>query len=98
MVLHHRLATYTSCFRVYRRGAVADLQVREGGFLGVAELLGRLDLMGGTIVECPAVLEVRLLGRSKMKTLSTILGHLRLLARLTAARLTAKPKARPLKA
>ncbi len=87
VVLHHRLATYTSCFRVYRRDAVADLQVREGGFLGVAELLGRLDLEGGSIVECPAVLEVRLLGRSKMKTLRTILGHLRLLARLTAARL-----------
>jgi hypothetical protein len=87
-VLHHRLATYTSCFRVYRRDAVAGLQVREGGFLGVAELLGRLDLEGGRIVECPAVLEVRLLGRSKMKTLKTILGHLRLLARLTAARLT----------
>ena len=87
VVLHHRLATYTSCFRVYRRDAVADLQVREGGFLGVAELLGRLDLEGGSIVECPAVLEVRLLGRSKMKTLRTILGHLRLLARLSAARL-----------
>ena len=92
LVLHHRLATYTSCFRVYRRDAVAKLQVREGGFLGVAELLGRLDLDGGTIVECPAVLEVRLLGRSKMKTLRTILGHLRLLARLTAARLLGRRK------
>ncbi|HOC42249.1 MAG TPA: glycosyltransferase [Thermoanaerobaculales bacterium] len=87
VVLHHRLATYTSCFRVYRRDAVADVEVREGGFLGVAELLGRLDLKGGRIIECPAVLEVRLLGRSKMKTLRTILGHLRLLARLSAARL-----------
>jgi polysaccharide deacetylase family protein (PEP-CTERM system associated) len=87
LVLHHRLATYTSCFRVYRRDAVADLKVREGGFLGVAEMLGRLDLQGGTIVECPAVLEVRLIGRSKMKTVRTIFGHLRLLARLSLARL-----------
>ena len=86
VVLHHSLATYTSCFRVYRRDAVADVEVREGGFLGVAELLGRLDLKGGRIVECPAVLEVRLLGRSKMKTLRTILGHLRLLVRLVLAR------------
>lgn len=86
-VLHHKLATYTSCFRAYRRDSVANLEINEGGFLGVAELLGRLDLQGGSIVECPAVLEVRLLGRSKMKTLRTILGHLRLLARLSLARL-----------
>jgi polysaccharide deacetylase family protein (PEP-CTERM system associated) len=89
VVLNHRLATYTSCFRVYRRSAVETLPVREGGFLGVAEMLGMLDLGGGRIVECPAVLEVRLLGRSKMKTLRTILGHLRLLARLSAIRVGA---------
>jgi hypothetical protein len=53
----------------------------------VAETLGRLDLRGGSIVECPAVLEVRLLGRSKMKTLQTILGHLRLLTRLFFVRI-----------
>jgi polysaccharide deacetylase family protein (PEP-CTERM system associated) len=86
-VLHHRLATYTSCFRVYRRAAVTDLHVRNGGFLGVAEMLGRLDLQGGNIVECPAILEVRLLGRSKMKTLNSIAGHLGLLAWLAKARL-----------
>ncbi len=90
VVLHHRLATYTSCFRVYRRSSVVDLAVQEGGFLGVAEMLGRLDLNNGRIVECPAVLEVRLLGRSKMKTVRTIFGHIRLLARLSAARLTGK--------
>lgn len=87
-VLHHQLATYTSCFRVYRRSTMSGLQVREGGFLGVAEMLGRLDLGGGRVVECPAVLEVRLLGRSKMKTLRTIGGHLRLLTRLTFARMS----------
>lgn len=91
VVLHHRLATYTSCFRVYRRSSISGLQVREGGFLGVAEMLGRLDLGGGAVVECPAVLEVRLLGRSKMKTLRTIAGHLRLLIRLSFARLTVSP-------
>ena len=91
-VLSHRLATYTSCFRVYRKDSVVDLHVREGGFLGVAEMLGRLDLDGGSIVECPAVLEVRLLGRSKMKTLRTILGHLRLLTVLGFARLSPKDK------
>ncbi len=80
--LRQKLATYTSCFRVYRRSAIVDLELEEGGFLGVAEMVGRLDLAGSRVVECPAVLEVRMLGRSKMKTLGTIGGHLRLLAKL----------------
>ncbi|HZS06624.1 MAG TPA: glycosyltransferase [Blastocatellia bacterium] len=87
-VLHQTLATYTSCFRVYRRGAVRDLKLREDGFLGVAEMLGRLDLRGSKIVEYPATLEVRLFGRSKMKLVKTIIGHLKLLARLLAMRVS----------
>lgn len=85
-VLKQKLATYTSCFRVYRRSAVADLELDESGFLGVAEMLGRIDLKGGKIVEFPAVLEVRLFGFSKMKTAATIVGHLKLLSRLAKLR------------
>jgi polysaccharide deacetylase family protein (PEP-CTERM system associated) len=85
-LLRHRLATYTSCFRVYRRSSVAALPVREGGFLGVVEMLALLDLAGGRIVECPAVLDVRLLGRSKMRVAKSVAGHLRLLVRMAAAR------------
>ncbi len=87
LVLHHKLATYTSCFRVYRRSSVLPITVRDTRFLGVAELLGRLDLAGGRIVEFPAELQVRVLGQSKMKILRTIAGHLGLLCRLLAARL-----------
>ncbi len=85
-VLRQKLHTYTSCFRVYRRSAVADLNVQENGFLGVAELLGRLDLRGSKITEHPAMLEVRLFGWSKMKVARTILGHLKLLSRLLVLR------------
>lgn len=85
-VLRQKLYTYTSCFRTYRKSAVVNLKVREGGFLGVAELLGRLDLDGAKIVEYPATLEVRLFGWSKMKILRTIAGHLRLLSRLLTMR------------
>lgn len=87
--LRAKLSTYTSCFRVYRRSSVVDLPTEEKGFLGVAELLGRLDLKGGNIVEYPAVLEVRLFGFSKMKTARTIFGHLKLLSKLAKLRLTA---------
>jgi Predicted xylanase/chitin deacetylase len=89
-VLRSKLATYTSCFRVYRRSSVVDLPLQEKGFLGVAEMLGRLDLRGGRIVEYPAQLEVRLFGFSKMKTARTIFGHLKLLSRLTRERMFGK--------
>ena len=85
-VLRSKLDTYTSCFRVYRRSSMVGTDLRESGFLGVAEMLGKLDLRGGTIIEFPAVLEVRLFGISKMKTAKTIVGHLRLLSRLTKLR------------
>jgi hypothetical protein len=66
---------------------VQDVCVRSGNFLGVVELLGHLDRKGSRIVEHPTVLNVRMLGRSKMKTLRTIGGHLRLMSRLAAGRL-----------
>jgi glycosyltransferase involved in cell wall biosynthesis len=84
--LHSKLDTYTSCFRVYRRSSFVNLDVQEKGFLGVAEMLGRLDLNGGKIIEYPAVLEVRLFGFSKMKTARTIFGHLKLLSKLSKMR------------
>jgi polysaccharide deacetylase family protein (PEP-CTERM system associated) len=87
VVLHQRLATYTSCFRIYRRSALTGLTLKHEGFLGVAEMLGRLDLRGSTIVEYPATLEVRMLGRSKMKILRTIAGHIGLLARFALMRM-----------
>jgi polysaccharide deacetylase family protein (PEP-CTERM system associated) len=95
LVLHHRLATYTSCFRVYRRSRVIELPLRETGFLGVAELLGRVDLAGGRIVEFPTTLEVRVFGQSKMKILRVIVGHLLLLARFVGVRLTAPAPSPP---
>lgn len=81
-VLNTRLHTYTSCFRVYRRSTVAGIPVQNGRYLGIAELIGRLDLAGKTVVEYPAILETRLIGRSKLKTVRTVLGHLGLMLRL----------------
>ena len=92
-VLRSKLDTYTSCFRVYRRSSLAGMELRESGFLGVAEMLGRLDLSGGKIVEFPAVLEVRLFGISKMKTAKTVVGHLRLLSLLSKLRIFRKSDA-----
>jgi polysaccharide deacetylase family protein (PEP-CTERM system associated) len=90
LVLRTKLATYTSCFRAYRRSAFEGLELSEGGFLGVAEMIGLLDRRGARIAEMPAVLEVRMLGRSKMKVLRTIAGHLRLWLRIAGWRLTGR--------
>ncbi len=68
------------------------MELNESGFLGVAELLGKLNLRGGKIIEYPALLEVRLFGFSKMKTARTIFGHLKLLSELSKERLFGKNK------
>ncbi|MBL8736399.1 MAG: glycosyltransferase [Planctomycetes bacterium] len=73
------LATWTACFRVYRRAFVAELPLTHPGFLGTAELLVRVLRRGGVVAEHPCVLEARLFGFSKMKVLRTIRQHLGLL-------------------
>jgi polysaccharide deacetylase family protein (PEP-CTERM system associated) len=85
-VLRHKLATYTSCFRVYRRSKIVDLQLREPGYLGVVETLALLDLKGGSIREFPTTLHVRILGQSKMKVARTVVGHLKNLRRFRQMR------------
>lgn len=87
-VLRERIHTYTSCCRVYRRSAMLPLELRNGGFLGTAEMLIRLKVAGGRVAEVPATLESRLLGESKMKVARTIRGHLGLLAGLVRGRLS----------
>lgn len=89
-ILRTKIATYTSCFRVYRRSSMLDLDPTAPGFHGVAEMLGLLDLKGGKIVEFPTVLAVRLFGASKMKTIKTIGGHVKLMSRLAMMRFFGK--------
>ena len=63
-----------------RREFVLDLPLKNGGFLGTAELLVRVLRRGGRVVEHPCMLEARLLGFSKMRVLDVVLDHMRLLA------------------
>lgn len=85
-LLGDRIFTYTSCCRVYKKSSFLDLSIKNTGFLGVAEMLVRLKLNGGTVVEHPATLESRLLGESKMKIFRTIVLHLRFLGELVRDR------------
>ena len=76
-LMRQKLYCCTSCYRVYRRSKVVDLQPNNTGFVGVAELLWRLDRRGSRIVEYPAVLSTRVAGASKMKVARATLKHLR---------------------
>jgi dolichol-phosphate mannosyltransferase len=79
LLLRSGIHTWTSCFRLYRRSAVAGLELANPGFLGTAELLVRVLRQGGRVAEHPCELGVRRHGVSKLRVLRTIGGHLRLL-------------------
>ena len=79
LILSHKLATYTACFRVYRKSRIIESLNSWGDFRGIVELLVRLDFAGQRIKEYPTTLHSRIFGFSKMKTLNTILKHLSLL-------------------
>ena len=81
-VLTHKLHTYTSCFRVYRRSRMLAIPTRRAGPVGLTESLARLDLTGGAIVEHPVRLDRRIFGRSSANVVRSVVGHLGLLAEL----------------
>lgn len=82
----HKLSCYTSCFRVYRRSAVVEIELENHRFVGVAELLCKVLQQGGTVVEHPALLRSRIAGQSKMRVVRASLGHLRLISKVLADR------------
>jgi hypothetical protein len=93
VVLRNKLATYTSCFRVCRRSAFDGLVLRHEGYIGIVEMLARLDLAGWRVVEHPVVLEARVLGQSKLRILRAIGGHLRFLGEISFQRLIGRQDA-----
>ncbi len=88
--MRHQLHTYTSCFRIYRRSTISQISVENHGFVGIPELLWKVELAGGRIVECPATLTVRTAGQSKMRIARVTLAHLKLLSRIAWQRLFGK--------
>jgi polysaccharide deacetylase family protein (PEP-CTERM system associated) len=95
-IMTNKLASYTACFRVYRRSTVVGMKLDNYGFTGIAEILARLDQSGARILECPAVLETRLLGVSKMKVARTIMEHAKLMTQLARGRMAPTERGGPL--
>jgi polysaccharide deacetylase family protein (PEP-CTERM system associated) len=82
LALSNRLYTHASCFRVYRRSRMLPIKVRRGGVVGLTELLARLQLSGGEIVEHPVRLDARIFGRSKRGGARSVAGHVVFIAQL----------------
>jgi|688.fasta_scaffold00990_6 glycosyltransferase involved in cell wall biosynthesis len=74
--------TFTSCFRIYRRRDFDGLQLKNQGFVGIAEMFWWIKKQGGSIREAPATLTTRKTGFSKMRTVPVIWAHLQLIQRI----------------
>ena len=77
--------TFTCAFRAYRGDLIRGLTWRADGFLAAAEILSRALLSGARVAELPSSLRPRVAGVSKMRVLTNVLAHIRLLTRLTFA-------------
>ncbi len=88
------LHTYTSCFRAYRRSFFLDMELCDGGFVGIAEMLWLTARRGGKIVEVPAELTTRKVGFSKLRTFPVIKKHLALLRRIHRTPMTSSSQAK----
>jgi hypothetical protein len=91
VVFRHKLHSYSSVFRVYRRSAVVEMRIVEDGLVGVTEMLGRLEEAGARIVECPATLEERE-PSGHLKTVWAGVRHVVLMAKLTVRRMLRRRK------
>ena len=78
--MRNKLSCYTCCVRVYRTSLVRQCKIISSGFVGVTELLWRLDQLGARIGEFPATLMPRITGVSKMRTFRTMLLHFKFLS------------------
>lgn len=87
LLLGADLFTFTSPLRVYRRSAVAACRADRVGHLGTPEILSRILLAGGTVVEVPASLEGHPCRRPAIAVARAIGGHLGLAAGLVGCRL-----------
>jgi dolichol-phosphate mannosyltransferase len=85
---------YTGCFRAFRAADARRIALDNHGFVGVVELLWKLDGQPGRFVEVPVRLSNRKYGQSKMKTVRAMAKHFLLMVRI-ATRTISRPQPRP---
>jgi dolichol-phosphate mannosyltransferase len=85
-ILRNRLYCYTCGVRAYRRSALLQVHVGNGGFVGTTELLWRLEQRGWQFAEYPATLSARQFGHSKMRTARVMFNHLKMISAIAVDR------------
>jgi dolichol-phosphate mannosyltransferase len=85
--MRNKLTCYTCCVRVYKTSLVKACKIHSTGFVGVTELLWRLDRAGAKVGEVPATLKPRTTGVSKMRTVRTMINHFRLMGSIIKEKL-----------
>tara|TARA_B100001996_G_C18671087_1_gene596770 strand:+ start:3580 stop:4290 length:711 start_codon:yes stop_codon:yes gene_type:complete len=74
--------TFTSIFKMYRLKAIKNIQIENKGFVSVAELFIKSAQQGASVKEFPCTLSIRQLGESKIRIVSSIIDHLKLIVQL----------------
>ena len=82
IITRSKIYTFTSIFRVYRRKVIENIKIKSDGFIAVTEILVYALKKGYNVKELPTKLQIRRYGQSKMRLLSTIWSHLKLITRL----------------
>ena len=85
-VFRNQIHCYTCCVLAFRRSALMQIELENDGFVGVTELLWKLECKGWRIAEYPAVLNVRQFGQSKMRTMQVAWDHMKLISTFAKSR------------
>ncbi|MFC1493265.1 glycosyltransferase family 2 protein [candidate division KSB1 bacterium] len=80
------LSTFTSGFRVYRGKILESIMPTAGDFLATAQLLLNAVLKEYKVCEYPTVVYERKFGKSKLKTIQTIISHLKFIYKVFRTR------------
>lgn len=81
-LLGSKIKTFTAMVRLYKRKVIETIKFESNDFLSVTELIVYSLLKGFKVEEVPATLKTRTHGSSKIKILSIILKHLKLIAKI----------------
>ena len=81
-ILGRKIYTYTSLFKVCKRKVIEEIKIESDDFIGVTEWAVYAILKGFKVMEYPTTLYARKYGKSKIKLLSTITGHLKFILKL----------------
>ncbi|MEQ1905488.1 MAG: glycosyltransferase family 2 protein [Pirellulaceae bacterium] len=77
-----KLTCYTSCFRAIRPSIASRVVVQNKGYVGMAEMVWRVERLGGKVTEIPAVLDIRRYGQSKLRLARVVVQHLKFMAKV----------------